>query len=385
MIIKHAYRFTNQVRSSGWVGLLAFIFLLSGCDPNSSGKEGASGKGRSSGQVHPNQAPRRFTDIKGEINDILTDGITDIRNGNDVDRELGDIYTKLFALIDDENLSLPELNKAIVSILNQGDMLMNQKKLPPEFGARILSRFSRREPFKAWEFMIGRYQDSWGFRPLVEEASTIVRQMAAIDLNRTLEIDRKGELPRYSKAEVFASYLKTDEEAARSWMDGFESTLSEAARNRFYQIDSEYLVEQGKFADAWKLIDQIHDPVVKKRVEGQIWTAERDSLRQEVAKNPPELLQSIVSGKSNYNDYWLEEAMSTWVAKDFDKAQEWYQKNWNSMPANKSQYLAAAFAKQAIGQGDVATARQWAAHIQDAKTKQRIETGIAEAESKNGN
>jgi hypothetical protein len=96
-------------------------------------------------------------------------------------------------------------------------------------------------------------------------------------------------------------------------------------------------------------------------------------------------LQSIVSGKSNYNDYWLEEAMSTWVAKDFDKAQEWYQKNWNSMPANKSQYLAAAFAKQAIGQGDVATARQWAAHIQDAKTKQRIETGIAEAESKNGN
>jgi hypothetical protein len=385
MIIKHVYRFASQARFFGWIGLLASIVFLSACDPKSSDKGGASGKGEPSRKGHQNQAPRRFTDIKGEINDILTDGVTAIRNGNDVDRDLGEIYTKLFALIDDENVALPELNKAIVLILNQGDMLMNQKKLPPEFGSRILSRFSRREPFKAWEFMIGRYQDSWGFPPLVAEASTIVRQMAAIDLNKTLEIDSKGELPRYAKAEVFASYLKKDEEAARSWVEGFESTLSDMGQDRIHQVDSEFLVEQGKIADAWKLIDQIHDPALKKKVEGQIWTAERDALRLDVAKNPPELLRSIVSDESKYGDYWLEEAMSTWIAKDFDKAQDWYQKNWNSMPTNKSQYLAAAFAKQAASQGDVATAREWAAHIQDAKTKQRIEAGIAKAVEQQGN
>lgn len=51
------------------------------------------------------------------------------------------------------------------------------------------------------------------------------------------------------------------------------------------------------------------------------------------------------------------------------------------MPAGKAQSVAAAFATQATQKGDTATARQWATHIQDTKTKQRIEAAIAEAET----
>jgi hypothetical protein len=96
-------------------------------------------------------------------------------------------------------------------------------------------------------------------------------------------------------------------------------------------------------------------------------------------------MESIIDGKSKFGDYWLEEAMGTWISKDFDKAQSWYQDNWNKLPAGKSQYLAAAFAKQAASQGDAATARQWAAYIQDPKTKQRIDAGIAKAEAAKNN
>jgi thioredoxin-like negative regulator of GroEL len=133
-----------------------------------------------------------------------------------------------------------------------------------------------------------------------------------------------------------------------------------------------------------KWVNQITDPKLRKAAESHVWSMERDSLRQEAGKDPAGIMQSIIAGQSKYGDYWLEEAMSTWVAKDSDKAQEWYQKNWNSMPANKSQYLAAAFAKQAASQGDMAAAREWAAHIQDPKTKQRIEAGIAKAEGNKG-
>jgi hypothetical protein len=111
---------------------------------------------------------------------------------------------------------------------------------------------------------------------------------------------------------------------------------------------------------------------------------EREALRAEAGQNPEKTLLSMISGESKYADYWLEEAVSIWMAKDFDKAQEWQQGNWESIPANKSQYLAAAFAKHAASQGAGESAREWASRIQDAKTKQRIDAGIAEAERESG-
>ena len=128
-----------------------------------------------------------------------------------------------------------------------------------------------------------------------------------------------------------------------------------------------------------QLVDKISDPALKKATEGRVWQVEKNQLQKEANATPGQLVDSIVAGQSKYADYWLEEAMGTWVAKDFDKAQEWYEKNWKSMPSDKSQYVAAAFANQALKQGDAATASQWAALIQDPKTKQRIQDGINKA------
>jgi non-ribosomal peptide synthetase component F len=89
----------------------------------------------------------------------------------------------------------------------------------------------------------------------------------------------------------------------------------------------------------------------------------------------------MIAGHSRHQDDWIEEAVATWSAKDPAKVQDWYHQNSQKLPAAKSQYFAAAFANQATEQGDTATARQWAGHIQDAKTKQRIEAGIAKAEA----
>jgi hypothetical protein len=132
-----------------------------------------------------------------------------------------------------------------------------------------------------------------------------------------------------------------------------------------------------KFDSARKWMEQIADPEIRRSVEGHVWEAERSVLRQKVSKSPEESIQDIILGRSDHGDYWLEEAMATWVSKDFDQAVAWHGKNWNSLPAAKAQYVAAAFAKHALQQQDVETARQWAALIQDPKTKARIDEMVA--------
>ncbi len=183
----------------------------------------------------------------------------------------------------------------------------------------------------------------------------------------------------------FMEWLAVDTAAARRWFEEKEESLDHKSKSAIESALAISLVRNGDLIDARRLAESIMDVETKSKVTGIIWTAERDSLRKEVGKDPAGTVQSIISGKSKYGDYWIEEAVGTWVAKDFDKAQDWYQQNWNSLPTGKSQYVAAAFATQATRQGDTATARQWAAHIQEPKTKQRIEAGIAKAEGPAGN
>lgn len=67
------------------------------------------------------------------------------------------------------------------------------------------------------------------------------------------------------------------------------------------------------------------------------------------------------------------------MAKDFDNAEKWYQDNWKNLPADKAQYAAASFAKQAIKTGDLDVTEQWLPYIKDPKTKARIEAEIDKA------
>lgn len=175
-------------------------------------------------------------------------------------------------------------------------------------------------------------------------------------------------------------WLARDANRPITWLNENARSLSTEQKAKVVWGIAEYSALQGDFGTGYQWLKQIDNPELRKEAEGKLWTFERETLRKEVNHNPAETLQSIIGGRSKYGDYWLEEAMGAWLAKDFDNAQAWHQKNWNSLPADKAQYVAAALANQAVNQGATATARQWAAFIQDPKTKQRIEAGIAKAE-----
>ena len=177
-------------------------------------------------------------------------------------------------------------------------------------------------------------------------------------------------------------WMKYDQQAAVDWFSR-SGKLGDVVKSHAAMPFLQQAINSQDVSAARNWADQISDPNLKKEAEGQVWSLERGIVRGEASKDPAALMKSIVAGESSHQEYWMEEVFATWMAKEPTKAQDWYQKNWNTMPASKSQYLAAAFANQAINQGDADTARQWAAHIEDAKTKQRIEAGIVKAETKN--
>lgn len=177
----------------------------------------------------------------------------------------------------------------------------------------------------------------------------------------------------------FRQWMKMGSKAASDWYAAVSGDLSGSQRDAFSSGFADYYSSSGDFGAAWSRQETIEDPIQKKKVEGVVWARERESLRREVNLRPELTIQAIASGDSTFGDYWLEEAVNTWVSNDFDAATKWYDENWNTFPKDKAQYVAAAFATQAIGTGDVEMAKQWSALIHDVKTKARIEAAIAKA------
>jgi len=239
---------------------------------------------------------------------------------------------------------------------------------------KFLGEIARLIPFESWNEYSLRADK---LDP--EIGKQIAAAMVAEDPARAVTIVAKGGGESVLASAVYA-WGRLDRSKALEWFEQARSGLGNQEYTGAVKGISRLLADEGSFDKAKELANTIGDQVVQRAFHDKIWGWERDALRGEVGKNPMATLDALVGGKPPHDEYWIEEAMRTWMAKDFNKAQEWYQQNWKSLPATKSQYVAAAFAGQAVKQGDVATARQWATYIQNPKTKQRIETGIANAE-----
>lgn len=163
------------------------------------------------------------------------------------------------------------------------------------------------------------------------------------------------------------------------WIDENMGGLSPSQQDGVRLGLGEVEVNRKDFAAAESQLETITDSVAKAELGRILWEGQRDAIREKVEKDPAGTVDEIVSGTPQFGDYWIEEAMMTWIAKDPGNAETWYQKNWETLPPEKAQYVAAAYAKDALAKGDPATATQWANLIQDQKTKTRITASISEA------
>jgi len=203
------------------------------------------------------------------------------------------------------------------------------------------------------------------------------RDMARINPTRTLEIALSEGFGReVSIVDSVVNLGKNDIKKAIDFFDGNKGELSKGQKEQFLRGISELALLKGDYDVAREWIDEIEDPNVKRNASGKIWTKERNALIKDVGTDPLGTIANIVNGESNYADYWLEESISTWLKIDRSAVNQWYDVNWKSLPAEKTQYVAAAFAREALVLGDLSTAKEWVEKIQNPKIKERVQKEI---------
>ena len=273
---------------------------------------------------------------------------------------------------------LAERTQIVDSLLKQGGTTYDMKQLLAEY-FRNLSFFAPNEALALMIDKLGAVNSK--NRADYEWTLDAAFRNDPRKAMETIQTSITGAAPGSSGALVYSAveqWMKYDLNAALAWYskcDSYGPEIKSYAARPFF----EKAIDAGDLNSAREWLNEINEPTLKKNAEGKLWSKERDLVVREVASDPTATLQAIISGSSQHADYWMEEAMSTWLTKDPAKAEDWYNKNWNSLPKGKAQYLAAAYANQALKQGDPATAGQWAALIQDPKTKQRVEAAISKA------
>jgi hypothetical protein len=260
--------------------------------------------------------------------------------------------------------------------------LADQGRMGETFLSDVAVELSRSFPFNVWEVLEKSAPDVFADER-VQKA--IIQSMIRTEPLKALDHAVKTGVADYGDlTQAVIKSLEMDRTKVENWYNDSSSVLDANAASAYANGFARYSSALGDFETAWKWVGTIADKDLRKKAESQVWPAERDAVRKQSETDPHGTVQALVSRESKHADYWLEEAMMIWIAKDSENAEVWYKKNWNSLPPAKSQYIAAAYAKEALEVGDIAVARQWANLIQDPKTKDRIATSIDKAQSTQG-
>ncbi len=248
-------------------------------------------------------------------------------------------------------------------------------------GIRIyIARISKILPFECLEVLL----DSKDSQLLADDGfiGDLTAQMAKQNAREAIRLlQDKGLMTSELLGKTLWNWTASDPMESLDWLRNNQQ-LSAAELDAGYSTVADSNRTQKNFPAAWEALGSIADPDLKRKAEGRVWSAEQESVLASVYSNPSATIESLVTGKSDFSGFWLEGAMDAWMERDFENANKWYQENWNSMPASKSQFLAASFAKQSLQQGDTNAAREWSTHITDPKVRNRIDTKIREFQQK---
>lgn len=202
-----------------------------------------------------------------------------------------------------------------------------------------------------------------------------------LGIEKAMEFNRES--PNNIPSPVFENfislYLRSDTAGAEAWLSENNGLLIPDHRDSARAAIALHHSGKENLKDAWRRAGEIENPEIRKSTEGTIWNKERDMVRTQVKEDPDHFMKNLTSGESNHQDYWLEEAVFIWIETDPEKADDWQRQMVPRLPPRQSQYVAAAYAKNALALGDAETASQWAAMIIDNKTKARIDALIKEA------
>jgi len=266
----------------------------------------------------------------------------------------------------DPDASIPEIVEA-------GKTLSSRLSFEPEFSSSLYKNLAKTSPFLIWNLV---QKDQSITDPSLRSA--IANEMARRDPKKAMETVAREASTNEVKI-IFGQWLRFESKEATEWFDQNSTSLPKEAVNQTSAAFADHSASVGNFVLAWDWVGRIEDPLLKRKAEGQVWQRERDKVRSEMSNDPVTTMDKIISNQTVHKDYWIEEALTSWISRDAAAAQKWYEANWKIMPSNKSQYVAAAYAKDSIKSHDFESAEKWLTLIQDPKTKQKVSEAINSA------
>jgi hypothetical protein len=139
--------------------------------------------------------------------------------------------------------------------------------------------------------------------------------------------------------------------------------------------------QRGEFDAAREWVDQIESPELQRKVEGNVWQAEKRSVDLAAKHDPAGVIGDIVSGDSVHADYWIKEAFGQWAMNAPEEAASWYEDNRKTMSPSQMQHVARVYAEQAIESGDLNLAKQWVGEVIEEKFTAKLQEKIREVEA----
>ncbi len=131
-----------------------------------------------------------------------------------------------------------------------------------------------------------------------------------------------------------------------------------------------------------EMLGEMKDPELREINEEQIRSSEARSINETYADKPQEAIDQIVSGNSIYTDQAVEPAVTLWLQKDPAAANEWYEKKSSDLRPEQVQYVASAFALEALRLRDFELAQKWAGQIKDEMTLKKFNEALLEKQKK---
>lgn len=189
------------------------------------------------------------------------------------------------------------------------------------------------------------------------------------------DLATKIDVTKMAKA-GYENWLGTDSKAFCNWLVGNGSGIDRKLSNQAYTSAVDFFLDQKDMGQVSELVSSISDPDTRSQIQKAVANREADWYQEKAQKDLVGHLDDLAGSVSSVPSSYIERTFESYVEKEPAAAQKWYENNWGKLPAEKAQYIAAAYVKSSLKQMDVATAEKWAGFITDPEVRKRIESEI---------
>ncbi len=232
-------------------------------------------------------------------------------------------------------------------------------------------------PFDAWDLR----QDYDSKKHGNLDLDSIVTEMMVRDPGRAIAGLQGGDMTQDSAGMMIKAvrdWIRIDPEqlsrlrSSGVSLNGYQSDLLTAGL-------ASHELKNGNFQSALSAMEVIKTPVLLSETRSFYNAARGEQLRAAAKQNPQATISELTGGSPGKEPFWVEVVVDEWLKYDMQGSYNWYQKNSKTLSNAQSERFALAYARAAIREKELDTARSWTLLIHDPELRALVEDEITDA------